>query len=94
MVSWRLIQSIEYVNNVKKKVHSLVRKLNVQLKNERIINEVNVTRVKDFSNEMVTLSNLSKRRGNIKCIVEAKEMEINIFKSKLKIPKSELIKYK
>jgi hypothetical protein len=43
---------------------------------------------------MVTLSNLSKRRGNIKFIVEAKEMEINIFKSKLKISKSELIEYK
>jgi sugar diacid utilization regulator len=66
MVSRRLIQSTIDV----KKLQNLVSKINIHLKNERIINIVNVTRVKYLENKMITLSNPAKRSENIKIIME------------------------
>jgi hypothetical protein len=86
MVSQRLIQSTTDV----KKLQILVRKLNTHLR-KGLINRVKATRFKDLERKMVTLSNPSKSSESIKISMETKDAEINILKSKLKIPQNELV---
>jgi hypothetical protein len=78
MVAKSFIQS----NVNMKKLQTLVNKLNTHVKNEKIINRVSITRVKN----LLTFSDPLKTKENFKEIVDAKEAEIKVLKSKLRIP--------
>lgn len=90
MVARRLIQSTANV----RKLHTLPTKLDLQLRNERTLNKIKATKVKELEDQVASTTNAKKATNNFKSLMEDKDREIKTLKAKLKIPPHELTESK
>jgi hypothetical protein len=73
-----------------KKLQTLFSKLYAHLRNERIVNKLKTTRVRDLERKIITLIDTYKVTKSINIMMDSKDDEIKTLKSKLKILQHDL----
>ena len=71
------------------KLQSLVDKMEVQLKHEKVENKANLIQIKKLQGDVVSLGNEPGNVQETKRLLEEKDNTIQVLKKKLKIPNAE-----
>jgi len=80
-----LLHAIMKIN----KLQSLVDKMEVQLKHERVENKANLIQIKNLQGDVVSLGTEQGNMQATKKLLEEKDNTIQVLKKKLKVPNAE-----
>lgn len=88
--TWQIIyMDLMKTTNKMGKLHTMVSKIERQLKHERAINRDHQTKIEILENTIINLGDVVPDQQSVQKIVKLKDTEIKILKGKLKMPVSE-----